>query len=392
MNKVTQTTHTSQALNNEITLDLWAFLNSQPKYVLKIFFKIATLKKYYVSLYASQARLGLLTGYCRQTVNEAIGILHDAGLIDKHYRHAKTCEYSIPTYMNNKETRIILSKFSNYFMAFALSFLCSKPSVAAHTTQLYKNKITSASAQTKRYTTGRRRQEGIDEAMLFASFYLKNKQQHPSVQSVPPLETMVPVVTFKKRDTNIERVNPMTTDIIFNEAQMEEISHHTQASYDYALGIYNKDRSNGKTIHNPASYFMTVFRSHVLKQQQPKTGTSKPTFKQAAQVQEQEIDPVVRNNELADRNERIKAKAISMGFEPSEYTIGQLQLLIKGYDVVRTSSVKRELKAAEEVFVPIVWNDMMFESHNTVNPINSNEPELGADEFAIDFDEISELQ
>ena len=328
--------------------------------------------------------------------------------------------------------------FSGFF---AINLLVSKPAPRRIMTQLRNNyNKTGTLSPRKRYPNGQRRQEGIDEAKLFVSFYLKNKQQQPSVQSVPPLETRVPVVTFKKEEPNIERVNQMTTTtIIFNEAHLEEISHHTQEIYDATLKVYNRDIANGKVIQNPSGYFMAIFRGIVSKQQQPKTGTSKPTFKQAAQPKAEEYDPEARDIILNDRITRINAKAIEMNIPDAEYrTAGEKVLIFRGYELPPVSEERKkradmlkELPAGDFQGVAkmladkfTAWKtepikqakkfdmngldtlqDVFFKlkndafpkpeqhnAHNTDNSYASNEPELGADELAIDFDDQSDIQ
>ena len=58
--------------------------------------------------FPSQTTIGEYTGYCRQSVNEAIGNLVGVGLIEKINYYRKTCSYFMPTRHQTKRFRMML--------------------------------------------------------------------------------------------------------------------------------------------------------------------------------------------------------------------------------------------------------------------------------------------
>lgn len=134
---------------NEIIPCLKGFFQSYSTSTRKIFFKIFLLNKRYQLVYASQSKLGKLTGYSRKTVNEAVGILIRDGLLEAETRHAKTSIYHIPTSLKNKENATLIKNLFHTFMAFSFAFLVSKAALADDVTQLkLKNEVINKSSHT----------------------------------------------------------------------------------------------------------------------------------------------------------------------------------------------------------------------------------------------------
>lgn len=77
--------------------------------------------------YPSQTTIGEFTGYCRQSVNEAIGNLVERELIEKVNYYRKTCSYFIPVLHQTKRFKMMLKDIFKPALLSILSLisLCS---------------------------------------------------------------------------------------------------------------------------------------------------------------------------------------------------------------------------------------------------------------------------
>lgn len=149
----------------------------------------------------SQERVAQQTGYCRQTVNEAIMQLSSLGFIEKKRRYNKTSIYKIAAFfrINDHRARLafIFKSFQKYLPLSLLSLLNNTISQESNPTikeSKYIKKILVSKSSSNRET---RETRSKDEALNFYPKKKSKKQMEPFAMT-PALERATKVLQLTK--------------------------------------------------------------------------------------------------------------------------------------------------------------------------------------------------
>lgn len=240
--------------------------------VVRTYHVITRLKRHYKTLYISQSKLASILGYSRQTINEIMSFLDENHLLDKEYRHAKTCVYHIPDYMQSPEIQSILRSFFRTFFAFSFLFLAPNVRPDRNPTQLILksylyNKLPLAS-------------------MSQAEHFLVEEHWHYKLghDKAPPntkytFQEFINILNsgsgFKENVSSFKKTKE-TRMYTFSPEELSTISKYPKATIDYANKALTKRYLANNPPGQPFSWFVGTCEEHLAQTSKPGKQQDKP--------------------------------------------------------------------------------------------------------------------
>ena len=276
INKKSPSVKQNLAQNFNSSPELRRVLYRLPQSAAKVLHKLWVWKKHYQLIYASQSKIAEATGLCRQTVNEAVKMLHENGLIDKEYRHAKTCIYHIPGQLREDKNALTIAQFFRQFFYFALFLLSSSRDVSGKATQYLENEkklpksINEEAFKTYFFIKSHR--------SLPADGYYFSENQWPYQQSYDGDRNKS--VSFEEFSAWLaddvrmpEKKEPKRRGVMYNFSQeeLEKLAQYPTEAVKLANKSYGQALLRGKTISNPFGYYVAVCDAFVAESQSQKT-------------------------------------------------------------------------------------------------------------------------